>query len=134
MISHVLDENAAIALLNGKSARFLSRAFARPPGVVALPSIVAHELYFGAFKSQRVAFNLNMLRRLTQDTPILEFTLDDARESGELRALLATRGTPIGPYDILIAGQAKARGLTVVTNNVWEYGRVPGLKVEDWTA
>ena len=75
-----------------------------------------------------------MLRRLTQDTPILEFTLDDARESGELRALLATRGTPIGPYDILIAGQAKARGLTVVTNNVWEYGRVPGLKVEDWTA
>jgi tRNA(fMet)-specific endonuclease VapC len=133
LISHVLDANAAIALIGGKSATFLSRAFARPPGAVALPTIVAHELYFGAFKSQRAPFNLEMLRLLIADTPILDFTLEDARTSGELRATLAAFGTPIGPYDVLIAGQAKARGLTVVTNNVREFSRVAGLRVEDWT-
>ena len=63
---------------------------------------------------------------------VLEFDQDDARHAGEVRAHLASKGTPIGPYDVLIAGQARARKLTLVTHNTTEFQRVPGLKVEDW--
>jgi tRNA(fMet)-specific endonuclease VapC len=63
---------------------------------------------------------------------VLEFDQEDGRQAGEIRAHLASKGTPIGPYDVLIAGQAKARKLTLVTHNTIEFKRVPGLKVEDW--
>ena len=134
MIAFALDTNAAIALLNATSANLTQRLFTQGADSVALPTIVAHELYWGAFRSRRTAYNLENLRVLAQEIPLLDFNVDDARVAGEIRALLAARGTPIGAYDVLIAGQAKARGLTVVTNNVREFGRVPGLKVEDWTA
>jgi tRNA(fMet)-specific endonuclease VapC len=64
--------------------------------------------------------------------PVLEFDLEDARQAGEIRAHLASKGTPIGPFDVLIAGQARARELTLVTHNTSEFQRVPRLKVEDW--
>jgi tRNA(fMet)-specific endonuclease VapC len=63
---------------------------------------------------------------------VLEFDEEDARQAGQIRAHLASQGTPIGPYDVLIAGQAKARELTLVTHNTTEFQRVPGLKLEDW--
>ena len=63
---------------------------------------------------------------------VLEFDYEDARQAGEVRAHLASKGTAIGPYDVLIAGQAKARKLTLVTHNTTEFQRVSGLKVEDW--
>jgi tRNA(fMet)-specific endonuclease VapC len=61
---------------------------------------------------------------------VLEFDKEDARQAGEVRALLASKGTPIGPYDVLIAGQA--RSMILVTHNTQEFGRVPGLQFEDW--
>ena len=63
---------------------------------------------------------------------VLDFDREDARRAGELRAQLSVAGTPIGPYDVLIAGQALARGLTLVTHNTREFGRIAGLKFEDW--
>lgn len=57
---------------------------------------------------------------------------DDARQAAEIRATLASEGRPIGPYDLLIAGQARAKELTVVTRNLGEFARVPGLRVENW--
>ncbi len=133
MISYAFDTNAAIALLNGTSPRLAGRLFAQTPGSVALPTIVAHELYWGAFRSRHVERNLENLRALASELPLLDFDAADARVAGELRATLAARGATIGPYDVLIAGQAKARGLILVTNNVKEFGRVEGLTVEDWT-
>jgi tRNA(fMet)-specific endonuclease VapC len=65
---------------------------------------------------------------------VLEFDKEDARKAGEIRALLISRGTPIGPYDVLIAGQALARHMTLITHNTDEFGRVPGLQIEDWEA
>jgi len=62
----------------------------------------------------------------------LEFDREDARRAGEIRALLASRGSMIGSYDVLIAGQAVARDMILVTNNTSEFGRVPGLRIEDW--
>lgn len=63
----------------------------------------------------------------------IDFNSDDARRTGEVRAWLEGKGTSIGAYDLMIAGQALKRGLTVVTHNMGEFARVPGLKVEDWT-
>ena len=91
-----------------------------------------HELYYGAFTSQRVDQNVARVDAL--QFPVLEFDEEDARHAGEVRAHLAVKGTPIGPYDVLIAGQARARKLTLVTHNTTEFQRVPGLKVEDWKA
>ena len=90
-----------------------------------------HELWFGAYKSQRVEHNLGVVDRLRFE--VLPFDVDDARHAGDIRAALAARGTPIGAYDVLIAGQAKARQLTLVSNNVREFARVPDLKVIDWS-
>jgi tRNA(fMet)-specific endonuclease VapC len=63
---------------------------------------------------------------------MLEFDEEDARQAGQIRAHFASNGTPTGPYDVLIAGQAKARELTLVTHHTSEFQRVPGLKLEDW--
>jgi len=129
----LLDTNAVIALVTRRSAALLRRVEAMEPGTLAISSIVAHELYFGAYRSQKIEFNLETLRLLFADLAILDLDREDARMAGEIRAQLARQGTPIGPYDVLIAGQAKARGMTLVTNNLTEFQRVDGLKCEDWT-
>lgn len=129
-MTHLLDANAVIAMLNDAGSVVAQRARQHKPRDVGMSSIVAHELYYGAFKSQRVERNVALVDALQFE--VVEFDHEDAREAGAIRALLATRGTPIGPYDILIAGQAKARGLTLVTRNTSEFRRVKGLRVEDW--
>ena len=65
---------------------------------------------------------------------VLDFVKEDARQAGAIRAVLASKGTLIGAYDVLIAGQAVERNLILVTHNVKEFSRVPGLRVEDWQA
>jgi tRNA(fMet)-specific endonuclease VapC len=91
-----------------------------------------HDLYFGAFKSRRIDRNISVVQAL--DFEILDFQLQDAVKAGEIRAMLAAQGTPIGPFDLLIAGQAIARGLTLITNNLREFNRIGQLRVEDWQA
>ncbi|ATU92415.1 type II toxin-antitoxin system VapC family toxin [Phyllobacterium zundukense] len=133
MMRYVLDTNAVIQLVSRKSDGLVRLILEKREGEIGISSVVAHELYFGVYKSQKISFNLEALRLLLLDFPILEFDQEDARVSGELRSTLAQAGLPIGPYDVLIAGQAKARDLIVITNNVREFQRVEGLKVEDWT-
>lgn len=125
----LLDANAVIAILKGH-AGFIARMTQYAPADFAMPSIVAHELYYGAFKGQRVAENLARVEAL--QFPVLEFDHEDARRAGMLRAELAGAGTPIGPYDVLIAGQALSRDMTLVTRNLREFRRVPNLRLEDW--
>jgi tRNA(fMet)-specific endonuclease VapC len=129
-MTHLLDANAVIAMLNDADSVVARRARKHKPGDVGISAVVVHELYYGAFKSQRVERNVALVDALQFE--VLEFDQEDAREAGAIRALLVTQGTPIGPYDVLIAGQAKARGLTLVTRNTREFGRVSGLRVQDW--
>jgi tRNA(fMet)-specific endonuclease VapC len=129
----LLDTNAVIALVTRRSDALRRRVEASEPGTLFTSAIVAHELYFGAYRSRKIEFNLETLRLLFTDLVVLDLDLEDARTSGEIRAALAPRGTPIGPYDVLIAGQARARNLTLVSNNLCEFRRVEGLKLEDWT-
>jgi tRNA(fMet)-specific endonuclease VapC len=127
---YLLDANAVIALLNDTTSPIARRIRRHAPRDVGVSAVVIHELYYGAFKSQRVAKNVARVDAL--QFPVLEFDQEDARQAGEIRAHLASKGTPIGPYDVLIAGQAKARKLTLVTHNTTECQRVSGLRVEDW--
>ncbi len=91
-----------------------------------------HELFYGAFYGAQTSRNLQAMEALQLGW--IEFDLEDARASGEIRADLTRKGISIGPYDVLIAGQARARGLILVTHNVREFTRVPGLQIEDWEA
>lgn len=129
---YLLDANAVIALLNDTTSRLALRARREKPSDLAISAIVAHELFYGAFKSQRTAQNVALVDAL--QFAVLEFDKEDARQAGQLRAFLASKGRPIGPYDVLIAGQAMARNLILVTHNTGEFGRVPKLRVEDWQA
>lgn len=125
----LLDTNAVIALLKG-DPDFMVRLKEHRPEDFGLSAIVFHELFYGAFKSQRVTANLERVEELRFET--IEFDREDARSAGEIRAQLAKAGLPIGPYDVLIAGQARARDLTLVTHNVREFQRVAGLRMESW--
>ncbi|WP_322089779.1 type II toxin-antitoxin system VapC family toxin [Burkholderia sp. BCC1999] len=127
----LLDTNAVIAILKGEPA-MLSRLRQHQPADFGIPAIVAHELYYGAYKSQRVEANVARVEALQFE--VVSFDVEDAQHAGEIRAHLIAAGTPIGPYDALIAGQARARQLVLVTHNIREFERVQGLQVEDWLA
>ncbi|OWV85587.1 pilus assembly protein [Rhizobium sp. R635] len=133
MITHLIDTNAVIALIGRKSEMLLARVMGSDEGSIGLSSIVMHELYYGAYKSAKISYNLETLRLFLADFPAVGFEREDALAAGEIRAALAAKGTPIGPYDVLIAAQARSRDLVLITNNVGEFRRVDGLRVEDWT-
>ena len=128
---YLFDTNALIALLKHTSSTLAQRTRQQRPSDIGLSSIVAHELYFGAYRSQRRTENLARLDALRFE--VVPFDKEDAIAAGQIRALLAAEGLPIGPYDVLIAGQALSRNLILVSNNTREFQRVKGLRVEDWT-
>jgi len=128
-VKFLLDANAVIGLLGG-NAGLLAGARRQAPQDIGVPAVAAHELFYGAYKSRRQAHNLALLDGLQLE--VLEFDKEDAWQAGEIRAALSAMGTPIGPYDVLIAGQARACDLTLVTHNVGEFSRVNGLRVENW--
>ena len=127
------ERNAVISLLGQKSEALTDRVLACSEGEIGIPAMVSHELYLGAYKSQKVSYNLETIRLLLRDFVVLPFDQEDSRQAGEVRAELKKSGSPIAPYDVLIAGQAKARDLTLISNNVREFGRVPDLQLADWT-
>ncbi len=137
MTTYLLDTNACIALINGNEAnvrRRLQRAIARD-SVILVSSVVAFELWYGVAKSQRKESNAARVDAFLAGP--LEWTLfdeEDARAAGTIRAELEAIGKPIGAYDVLLAGQARRHGATLVTSNTKEFARVSGLKWEDWSA
>jgi tRNA(fMet)-specific endonuclease VapC len=137
MTRYLLDTNACIALINGTEInvrRRFKRAVARE-SVILVSSIVAFELWYGVSKSQRKDNNTQRLDTFLGGP--LEWALfdeDDARAAGTVRAELEAVGRPVGAYDVLLAGQARKRGATLVTSNTKEFARVQGLKWEDWAA
>lgn len=135
-MNYLLDTNAVVALLRNKPTRVRERyREAQASGdYLAVPSVVLFELWYGVEKSSQVRENTERLRIfLSGDLDLLDFDDEDAQVAGRVRAGLERNGNPIGAYDLLIAGQALRRGLTVVTANTSEFSRVPGLDWVDWT-
>lgn len=128
---YLFDTNACVTLLNDTSPPLRERLHRLAPSDIGLPAPVAYELYYGACKSRHADRNLELLDRL--EFEIVPFDAGDARAAGAVRSELEAAGLPIGPYDLLIAGQARARNLVLVTANNREFERVEGLVCEDWT-
>jgi len=135
-VSYLLDTNAVIALLKDEPAIFrkrLRRTVSRG-AAIAVSSIVLYELWYGVARSARRRENAERLRVfLSGGIEVSAFDEEDAKTAGDLRATLEGAGTPIGPYDLLIAAQALRSGATLVTANVAEFTRVPDLQWQDWT-
>lgn len=129
---YLLDANACIRILNNTSPPLIERLAQHEPSAMRLSSVVKAELLFGARRSERVQENLELLARFF--APFVSLPFDDrcAEEYGLIRAALTRLGTPIGPNDLMIAATARAYDLTLVSHNVSEFSRVPGLRVEDW--
>lgn len=134
-MAYLLDTNACIALINGTPSSVRGRlSKAIHNGVeIYTSSVVLFELCYGVDKSSRPQDNAERVGLfLSGPVGVLPFDDADARAAGALRVTLERIGKPIGAYDLLIAGQALARKMTLVTSNLREFSRVKGLAWEDW--
>ena len=130
---YMLDTDICIYAINERPAEVL-RAFREHQAAgLGISAVTAAELHFGVARTGS-ARNLTALRAFLATLEIAELDATAAELSGSLRAWLAKQGTPIGPYDTLIAAHAHALGVTLVSNNTREFERVPGLKLENWAA
>jgi tRNA(fMet)-specific endonuclease VapC len=134
MTMYLLDTDTCIYLINGRSPKVIGALKSRGVGEIALSAVTLAELEYGASKSAHRDRNRLMLIGFASPFRILPFDGGDAEMFGILRTHLERAGTPIGPYDLQIAAQALARNCVLVTNNVKEFERIPGLKIENWAA
>jgi tRNA(fMet)-specific endonuclease VapC len=134
-VDYLLDTNVCIALINNTDSLVRSRfeKAAHAGRRLYAPSVVTFELWYGVANSTRIAFNTERLETfLSGLVTVLPFDNNDALVAGSIRATLEISGRIIGPYDLLIAGQALARQLMLVTANISEFSRVKGLSWQDW--
>ena len=132
-LTHLLDTNICVAIIRSRSAKALTRLQMMTPGSVGLSVVTVSELEYGAAKSQNPQRNRLALGQFLLPFEILPYDSTASSHYGDVRARLEKLGTPIGPLDTLIAAHARSLNAVVVTNNVSEFRRVAGLKVEDWT-
>ncbi len=128
----LFDSDTCIYLLNNKSESVRKQFDSLPPGTAAVSVIVVAELRYGVAKSKAKEKNRIALEALLSSMQIVSFDDAAARVYAEIRADLERKGTPIGPLDTLIAAHAVSLGVTLVTNNLREFQRVPGLKCVSW--
>jgi tRNA(fMet)-specific endonuclease VapC len=132
VITHLLDTDVCIDVIRSRDPDLAARL--GPMRVRAAVSVITvHELHYGVERSSDPTINRSATEEFLANVTVLPLDEADAIESGEIRAQLARRGTPIGGYDVLMAGQARARSLILATGNVRELARVDGLRVEDWS-
>jgi tRNA(fMet)-specific endonuclease VapC len=130
----LLDTNACIRYLNGRSPKLRANFDAADPADIRVCSVVKAELFFGAaLSSDPVKTRANQQLFLSR-FPSLSFDDSAAEVYAEIRAALTRQGQLIGPNDLMIAAICRANDVTLVTHNVSEFGRVAGLRIEDWEA
>jgi len=131
MLKYLLDTDISIYVIKHKPPELRER-FRRHHGQMAISTITLMELVFGAENSQQAEHNLTVIEGFVARLEVLDYDLPAAWHTGQIRAELRRKGAPIGPYDQMIAGHARARGLILVTNNQVEFECVPGLRLENW--
>jgi len=129
----MLDTNICIRVLRDRPPSARPR-FNAERDALCISTVTLGELLHGAAKSAQPAEKRREVDRLTSRLAVLPFDEDAAAHFGDIRADLERRGMVIGPYDLMIAGHARSRGLIVVTGNLGEFTRVDGLRCEDWLA
>lgn len=129
---YLLDTSICIYIAKQKPMGVLARLQQLHPGEVGMSIITFLELVYGACKSQQQAANLQRIEDLERLIPVLPLDTTVSRHCGQMRADLERKGSPIGAYDLLIAAHALSQNLVLVTNNVREFRRVAGLRIENW--
>jgi tRNA(fMet)-specific endonuclease VapC len=130
-MTFLLDTDTCIFALK-RDESVLRNLLARSRADIAISVITEAELRTGAAKSSSPAKTLDLLENFLRPLAVLDFVSGDAETYARIRAKLERAGTPIGPLDTLIAAQAVARGLTLVSNNSRDFDRVPALRVANW--
>ena len=131
MLKFLLDTNIVIYVIKRRPVEVLG-LFNENAGRMAISSITLSELLHGAEKSTRVAQNLAVVEDFASRLDVLPYTARASQLYGAIRAALERAGRPIGVNDLHIAAHARSEGLTLVTNNLTEFERVPGLLTENW--
>ena len=131
MLKYMLDTNIVIYTMKNKP-EVVRAAFKKHYGQMCISSVTYMELVYGAERSANPEKNLTALEGFVARMDLLAFDNSAAVHSGQIRAELALKGTPIGPHDQMIAGHARSQGLIVVTKNTKEFDRVTALRVENW--
>ena len=132
-LRYLLDTNLCIRVIRDRPAGLRGR-FNAEAEALCLSDVVLYELLYGAERAARPAAVRQEVRRFAARLTVLAFDSDAAGHAAEIRAALERQGSVIGPYDLMIAGHARSRGLVVVTGNLAEFSRVDGLRSEDWLA
>ncbi len=128
---YILDTNTLIYYFKGQG-QVTQNLLNTPPQEIIISTIVVFELQVGIAKSTSPTKRIQQLQQLLSQVNQVDFDRDMALSAAKIRAQLEQQGTPIGPMDILIAGTAIALQATLVTHNVGEFSRIPGLSIADW--
>ena len=131
-MAYLLDTNICIYLTKNQPARVKEKFLSIDKKLIFISSITVAELEYGVEKSAYLKKNEEALREFLSEITIINFDAPAAAHYGNIRASLEKQGTPIGSNDLLIAAIAKCADLTLITNNEREFGRVAGLKIENW--
>jgi tRNA(fMet)-specific endonuclease VapC len=131
MLKYLLDTNIVIYVIKRRPIEVLG-LFNEHAGRMAMSAITLSELYHGAEKSAKVSQNLEVIEEFSSLLEVLPYTAKASAHYGSIRSALEKAGQPIGVNDLHIAAHARSEGLVVMTNNVSEFARVPGLMVENW--
>lgn len=131
MLKYLLDTNIAIYVIKRRPIEVLG-VFNENAGRMAMSAITLSELFHGAEKSAKVAQNLAAVEEFASLLEVLPYTAKAAQHYGAIRTSLEKVGRPIGVNDLHIAAHARSEGLTLITNNLGEFERVPGLVTENW--
>ena len=131
MLKYLLDTNIVIYVIKRRPIEVMG-VFNENAGRMAISAITLSELYHGAEKSAKVAQNLTVVEEFASLLDVLPYTAKASQHYGAIRTSLEKAGRPIGVNDLHIAAHARSEGLTLVTNNLREFERVPGLLTENW--
>jgi tRNA(fMet)-specific endonuclease VapC len=129
---YILDTDICSYLMKRSQPALIERVKAFAPRDLKISVITLFELEYGIQRSDRRDVLRRVVRAFLENVELLDWSESAAREAGAVRAELAAAGSPIGAYDLQIAGHARSLDATLVTNNVREFSRVSGLQLEDW--
>jgi tRNA(fMet)-specific endonuclease VapC len=132
-MDYLLDTNICIYIIKKRPAEVFEKFKNLAIGDVGISSITLAELQYGIEKSSNSLKNREALEKFLTPIEIVDYGFEATVEYGIIRAELEKKGIPIGPLDTLIASHAKSLDVILVTNNVREFERIPGLKIENWT-
>ena len=131
MLKYLLDTNIVIYVIKRRPIEVMG-VFNENAGRMAISAITLSELFHGAEKSAKVAQNLAVVEEFASLLEVLPYTAKASQHYGAIRSTLEKAGPPMGVNDLHIAAHARSEGLTLVTNNLGEFERVPGLLTENW--